>query len=225
MAGLLILYQALFFPTGQETKAPPEQASKPGTPASPPSAPTVPIANTPVPPPSAPAPVVAASGRPRPPQRISTVESALYRTVVSSEGGKLQEWTLKYRGVKPMVAVGDFGPGGLVVGADQRAGEVVPMEIAPAALVLDAHRPRGDVTLRGQDSGLVITESLGFQADDFTLDARIRIDNPTGAARTVTVSLPWVTHPAAKSGTEKFLGQHATEVVWSSGGHVGRVEV
>jgi len=224
MAGLLVLYQVLFFPSGQDSKAPsepPSKAAAPATPALTPSvpAPSVTSAATPPPPPAA-----VTKDRPRPAQRTSAVEGPLYRAVVSSEGGKLQEWTLKYRGEKPMVAVGDFGPTGLVVGTDQRAGGAVPMEIAPDATVLDARRSVADVTLRGQDDGLVITESLGFRADDFTIDARIRIDNPTGAARTVTVALPWVVHPVAKSGVEKFLGQHANEVVWSSGGHVARLE-
>jgi YidC/Oxa1 family membrane protein insertase len=120
--------------------------------------------------------------------------------------------------------VGDFGPTGLVVASDQRAGEAVPMEVAPEAISLDGRRPAGDLSLRGQDDGLIVTESLGFRADDFTIDARIRIDNPTGAARTVTVALPWAFHPVPKGGSEKFLGQHATEVVWFSGGHVARVE-
>jgi len=225
MAGLLVLYQVLFFPSGQDTKAPAEQSTKTAAPP----------ASAPVPAPSAPAAVAIPAApppqpssvtkdRPRPPQRTATVEGPVYRAVVSSEGGKLQEWMLKYRGEKPMVAVGDFGPTGLVVGSDQRAGEAVPMEVAPEAISLDGRRPAGDLSLRGQDDGLIITESLGFRADDFTIDARIRIDNPTSAARTVTVALPWAFHPAARSGSEKFLGQHATEIVWSSGGHVARLE-
>ena len=226
MAGLLVLYQVLFFPSGQDSKAPSESPSKTAAPATPVPAPAPSTPAPSAPPPATPLPRVAGviNDRPRPPQRTAAVEGPLYRAVVSSEGGKLQEWTLKYRGEKPMVAVGEFGPTGLVVGTDQRAGEAVPMEIAPDAAVLDARGPVADVTLRGQTDGLVITELLGFRADDFTIDARIRIDNPTGAARTVTVALPWVVHPVAKSGVEKFLGQHANEVVWSSSGHVARLE-
>jgi YidC/Oxa1 family membrane protein insertase len=221
MAGLLVLYQVFFFPTSQESKAPTESPGKSAEKSAPPPAPSP----APNPAPPATPPPAQAGERPRPPQRTAVVESPLYRAVVSSEGGKLQEWTLKYRGEKPMVAVGNYGPAGLIVGADQRPGEVVPMEIAPETLALDGHRPTGDLTLRGQDSGLIITETLGFRADDFTIEARVRIDNPTGAARAVTVALPWISHPGAKGETEKFLGQHAHEIVWSSGGHLGRVEV
>jgi YidC/Oxa1 family membrane protein insertase len=223
MAGLLVLYQVLFFPSSQETKAPTGQAQKaaPTAPAPTASAPTTPTPPAAAVPPPSPA---TRADRPRPPQRTSTVEAPLYRAVVSSEGGKLQEWTLKYRGEKPMVAVGEFGPVGLIVGTDQRAAEAVPMNVTPDATVLDARRQANDVSLTGQDDGLIITETLGFRADDFTIDARIRIENPTGAARTVTVALPWVAHPVAKNGGEKFLGQHAHEVVWSSEGHISRVE-
>jgi YidC/Oxa1 family membrane protein insertase len=227
MAGLLVVYQAFFFPSGPEQKPPPaEQPGKTAAPSAPAPAPaTAPPATSSQP--SAPAPVAAPSApreRPRLPQRTAAIDAPLYRAVVSSEGGKLQEWTLKYRGEKRLAAVGEFGPAGLVVGVDQRPGEVVPMDLAPDALALDARKPTGEFSLKGQDDGLTITEVLGFRADDFTIDARIRIDNPTSAPRTVTVALPWIAHPPAKNGAEKFPGQHATEVVWSSGGHVGRIE-
>src|SRR5688500_11304288 len=124
MAGLLVVYQALFFPSGQETKPP---APPPGQTASPPA---TGVSPAPAPAPSAPAtgttapslvpqpaPATAAPRqRERPQQRTASVEAPLYRGVVSSEGGKLQEWTLRYRGEKPMVAVGEFGPIGLTVG-------------------------------------------------------------------------------------------------------------
>ena len=229
MAGLLFLYQALFFPSGQETKPP---TQPPGQTAPPPATVTTPA--------PAPAPGAATSGpsvipqpaqataapreRARPPQHTAGVDAPLYRAVVSSEGGKLQEWTLRYRGEKPMVAVGEFGPTGLTVGAEQRAGEVVPMQLSPDSLALGPARPVGDLALRGRDEGLIITETLGFRADDYTVDARIRIENPTNAARTVVVALPWVLNPHAKGATEKFPGQFPTEVVWSTGSHVERIE-
>jgi YidC/Oxa1 family membrane protein insertase len=230
MAGLLVLYQALFFPSVQETKPPGEQPgqSTPATVAPPASAPAPSAPATSAPALSVvPQPARATAGpreRRRPAQRTAVVEGPLSHAVVSSEGGKLQEWTLKYRGEKPMVGVGEFGPTGLIVGTEQRPGEVVPMELSPHTLALDAPRPAGELSLRGQDDGLIITETLGFRADDFTIDARIRIENPTGAARTVTVALPWVSQPAGKNGAEKFPGQHPTEVVWSTAGHVARIE-
>ena len=228
MAGLLVLYQALFFPSVQETKPPSQAPVQPAVPppatvtapASAPRAPETVTAARSVGPQATPAP----RERARPPQRTAAVEATLYRAVVSSEGGKLQEWTLRYRGEKPMVAVGEFGPIGLIVGREERAGQVVPMELSPDSVRLGSDRPAGDLVLRGQDDGLIVTETLGFRADGYTVDARIRIENPTGTARTVTVALPWVVNPPAKGATEKFPGQFPTEVVWSTGGHVERIE-
>ena len=221
MAGLLILYQALFFPS-----APPPPTDKPSTQVPPP--PAIPTAPSPEPAPPAQAQPPQAALVPRERARVqqstAVVEAPFYRAVVSSEGGKLQGWTLKYRGEKPMVAVGEFGFAGLTVGTGQRPGEVVPMEISPAALALGADHRAGELALRGEDEGLIITETLGFGVDGFTMDVRIRIENPTGPARAATVALPWVSHPLGKNTTEKFLGQHATEVVWSGGDHVERIE-
>jgi YidC/Oxa1 family membrane protein insertase len=226
MAALLVVYQALFFPSGQETKPPaetqPGQPAAPQVTAPPPTPAPAPAPATPAAPPAQGAPATP-KDRPRPPQRTARVTSPLYQAVASSEGGKLQEWTLKYRGEKPMVAVGEFGALGLIVGTERHPGEVVPMVMSPEALVLAPGQP-GDLSLRGEDEGLVITETLGFRPDDFTIDARIRIENPTGAPRTVTVALPWIASPPGKTPSEKFLGQQPIEVVWSSAGHVARIE-
>ena len=100
MAALLVAYQMFFFPTPRETPAPKRPAQIP-TPATPPPAPA-----------AAPAPVTPLAAAPRPPQRLAVVETPMYNAVVSSEGGKLQELVLKYRGAKPMVIVGDLGPAG-----------------------------------------------------------------------------------------------------------------
>ena len=220
MAGLLVVYQAWFFPSGQDTKPPAE------APAGKAEAPPPPTPAVPAPAPGPAAPPVAATPRERTPvsQRTAVVEAPVYRAVVSSEGGKLQEWTLRYRGEKRVVAVGEFGPTGLTVGVERRPGEVLPMELTPDGVKLEAGKPTGEITLRGQDDGLTVTESLGFRADDFTIDTKIRIENSGAAPRTVTVALPWVAQAPAKGSAEKFPGQHPTEVVWSSGGHVGRVE-
>src|SRR5262252_5304387 len=171
MAGLLIVYQALFFPSSQEPPSP--QAPK--TPAeapreAPKEAPPTPSTPTPSAPPRA--------ERPRVPQRTVTVDAPLYHAVVSSEGGKLQEWTLNYRGSKPMVAVGEFGPAGLLAGADQRPPEVVPMETTAESVKVEAGRGPTELVLRGEDAGLRITATYGFVANDFTIDARIRVENP-----------------------------------------------
>jgi YidC/Oxa1 family membrane protein insertase len=219
MALVLFAYlwvqETFFAPPPRPAGEPPTSAEKapPATPA-PAPAPAQPPA------PKAAAPV---PEKPRPPQRIASVESPLYRGAVSSEGGKLQEWTLQYRGEKPVVVIGEFGPTGLVVG-EASADAALPMQISPDGLKLDRSRPSGELTLEGMADGLVVRQTLQFQAATYTIDARIRVENTGSSPRAVTVALPWVGRHHAKPPTEKFPGQHPTEVVWATAGHVERIE-
>src|SRR6202007_1173123 len=91
MAAVFIVYQTFFFPEPSPQKPPAPTATQPATSAAP--TPAAPVAAPPSPAPSA-------RGAPRPPQRLATVDTPLYRAVVSSEGGKLQEFVLRYRGEK-----------------------------------------------------------------------------------------------------------------------------
>jgi YidC/Oxa1 family membrane protein insertase len=159
----------------------------------------------------------------RPPQRTATVDGPLYRAVISSEGGKLQEWTLKYRGEKPMVVVGDLGPGGLRIGVgDGTPAEPVAMTVAPETVALSESEPTGRIVLSGQENGLSVRETLTFHAQGYAIDAAIRVENPGREARPVTVALPWTTRQHWE-GTERFIGQRPTEVAWSSGGAADRI--
>jgi YidC/Oxa1 family membrane protein insertase len=178
-------------------------------------------------PPPAPAPVEAAparpqAGRPRPAQRLVSVDTPLYHATVSSEGGKLQEFTLKYRGEKPMVVVGDLGPAGLIVGPPSH-GEPVPMSVSADDLRLGPQRPSAELVLTGEVDGLRVQETLTFRADTYAIETAIRIENVGASPRTATVSLPWTTRQAWKETTEKFPGQHPTEVAWAPDGYVERV--
>jgi YidC/Oxa1 family membrane protein insertase len=221
MAGLLIVYQMFFFPTTQS----PTEA--PGTPP-PATAPAPSKAAAPAPPAPAAAnvmPVPAAPAGPRPPQRTVDVDGPLYHGVVSSEGGKLQEWTLKYRGPKPMVIVGELGPTGLTIAPDPaQPGHVVPMSIADDGVELGPERPNGAVVLAGEADGLRVRQTMRFDAERFAIDVDLRLENPGGAPRTVAVALPWAAQPPVKGQADKFAGQHPTEVVWSANGHINRID-
>jgi YidC/Oxa1 family membrane protein insertase len=217
MAAVFIVYQMFFFP---ETPPPPAKPQPAQTASQPPTAP----------PPPAPAPQTASSpaaGRAsqaaRPPQRLVTVESPLYRDVVSSEGGKLQELVLRYRSEKPMVIVGDLGPGGLQLGPDENApGEVVPMSFDKDSLVLTDKL--AELVMTGEAHGLRIRQTLRFQPDGYAIGAFVRVENPGAAPRTVTLSLPWLTRQTWRGIPEKFQGQHPTEIVWSTHGSVNRID-
>src|SRR5215831_12745737 len=171
MAAVFIVYQMFFFP-----EPPPQKlAEKPAaqTASQPAPAPT-PASAAPA---AAAAAPVSAPQATRPPQRLVTVESPLYRAVVSSEGGKLQELELRYRGNKPMVIVGELGPGGLQLAADTSSPpEVVPMTIDKDALVLTDKA--GDLVLTGEARGLKIRLTLRFPPDGYAIDALLHVQNP-----------------------------------------------
>ena len=214
MAALLFVYQYYFAPP---MVPPPTTPAAPGDPAQP-----VATAPAPAPAPTPAPPAAAVPAAPKPPQRLAPVEAPGYRGVVSSEGGKLQEWGLRYRGEKPLVALGDNGPAGLQLDTGSGS-KVVSMSLEPDSLKLDAARPTGEMVLRGEEQGLRVQQTLKFQADTFAIESRVRIENPGPTPRTVGVSLPWTTKQARKD-AEKFPGQHVTEVVWSTGGNIERIE-
>jgi YidC/Oxa1 family membrane protein insertase len=203
-----------------ETHFAPTRSPQPETGA---PAPPAPVA-TPAPAPTPPVPAEPARVGPRPPQSTATVSSPLYRGLVSSEGGKLQEWTLHYRGEKPMVLVGELGPRGLVVGADLAVADPLAMVLKPRALTLGPDTPAGELVLTGEVGGLRVSETQRFDAGQYTIDTRIRVENPTSSPRSVTLALPWLYRHHEKMPAEKFPGQLPTEVVWKARGRVERIE-
>jgi YidC/Oxa1 family membrane protein insertase len=220
MAALLLIYQAFLFPSGQES--PPKPPASPSAPA--PSTP-LPAPAPSAPPPPKPAAAPRAPSAPRPPQKLVTVDGPLYRAVVSSEGGKLQELVLKYRGEKPMVILGDLGPAGLLLAADPRQpGEPVPMTVSAERITVSPARRSERLMLTGETGGLRIRETRVFRADDYVMDVELRVENAGASPRTIAVALPWQTRQAWHATPEKFQGQHPSEVVWAAGGHVERFE-
>jgi YidC/Oxa1 family membrane protein insertase len=214
MAAVFIVYQAFFFPEPPPPQKPPAQTATEPPPTAAPATP---------PPAPAPAAPTRAPQAPRPPQSLATVESPLYRDVVSSEGGKLQELQLRYRGEKPMVMVGDLGPAGLQLAPDANApAAVVPMRFDRDALVL-TDKP-ADLVLTGEAAGLKIRQTLKFHPDGYAIDAHVRVENPGSGPRTVVLSLPWMTRQAWRGSAERFQGQHPTEIVWSTHGSVNRID-
>lgn len=203
-------------PPGQQVSEPSKAPAPPTPPV--PQEQAKPLAPIPAP------PMARRAESARQPEKTITVDAPLYRGAVSSEGGKLTDWTLRYRGEKPMVVPGESGPTGLIVADDPASTQPLTMAIASGPLRLDPTNPVGELTLSGDASGLKVLKKLTFKADSYAVEAVIQIENPTQAPRAVAVTLPWVFHLPAKPISEKFLGQRPTEVVWSTGGHIDRVE-
>lgn len=215
MAALLVVYQTFFFPAPQEapTQKPPAATQQ------------APVAQAPAPlaPPAVPTPGAAPRPEaPRPPQRLVSVETPLYRAVVSSEGGKLQEFMLKYRGEKPMIVLGELGPAGLLVAPHPNVpASVVPMTVSAGAVTVGADRAE-TLALSGETDGLRVRQTLQFDPDSYTIAVSVRVENASGTARKVAVEFPWASRISWANAQEKFPGQRPIEVVWSIGGAVDR---
>jgi len=217
MAAVLILYQTFLAPPPQEPPPASQQQPTAEKTAPPPAAPVSKPAESP----SAVPPVAAAE--PRPPQRLARISAPLYDAVVSSEGGKFQEFTLKYRGEKPMVILGDLGPAGLVIGpADGSTASPVPMQLSTETLTVAPDKPAPELVLTGTYEGLRVRETVTFRADTFAVEAHVRLENPSSTPRAARVALPWFTRQDWRDEKlkERFQGQHPTQIVWSGNGHV-----
>ncbi len=212
MAGLLIVYQALFLP-----------------PAPPPAPVQPPVESTPPAPPPAPAPVPQKVERPVVvPQRIVSVEGPLFRATVGSDGGKFHEWALRYRGDKPMVGPGgSLGPRGLVLQRPGVGPESVGFAVKQDRLVLGPGQPRGELALTGQDAfGLQVSETLRFEAQDYRVEVVLRLENRQATPQAVELLLPWSAPKEwPKDQKEAFQGQRPLRVIRLAGGSVQRTDL
>jgi len=217
-----MVYQFLFVrPEPQQPAPPGQKAPTPVVQGSSPAAPTAATPASPTGPPPAPREVA------RPPERTVVIESPLYRAEVGSNGGEIKAWELKYRGAKPLVVGGLTGSEGLEVGRPGTLPQPVPFSIEPQELKLTAASPGGSLSLVGQDGfGLEVREALGFRADMYVVEQRIKVENRHSVAQSAEVILPWrapVEWP--KEIGEKFQGQHPIRTVRLAGGSVIREDV
>lgn len=203
MVGLLVLYQALFAPVPPPSP-PAEPVGEPQT------APPSPV------PTRLPLPAKLSTSEPIPQRRV-VVQTPLYRGVLASDGGRVLEWVLHYRGEKPLVVPGVLGSKGLTVWRAGGQGEVLGFQqVSASSIRLGAEQPRGLVRLAGQDAfGLRVSEELEFHADDYRVEVHIRVENRHTVPQAVELLLPWAALEKWPEGeVERFQGQRPTRVVW-----------
>jgi YidC/Oxa1 family membrane protein insertase len=126
-----------------------------------------------------------------------------------------------------MVVVGDLGPSGLVLAQPgSPTGQVLAMKLSDTVVKVGGDQRMQDLVLIGNQDGLRVQETLTFRADSYAVDAKVRVENPSTAPRSVTVTLPWSTRQdwRDEKAKERFQGQHPTEVVWSASGGVTRID-
>jgi YidC/Oxa1 family membrane protein insertase len=218
MAGLLLLYQVLFIkPPEHPAPTPDRREVQQGTP----------VQERPK---EAQAPAAGAVPRlesPAVPERTAVVDGPLYRAVVDSRGGRFDDWTLHYRGEKPMVVTREVGPLGLVVSRGGAPGEAVSFAISPEMLKVGPDRPTGDLRLVGEDGyGLKITQEFHFAQDSYLVESRIRVENRNSVPQRADIALTWRA-PAQwrKEEVQKFQGQHPVRTVRLVGTSVQREDL
>jgi YidC/Oxa1 family membrane protein insertase len=217
MAGVLMLYQFLFVtpeparPPAPDAKSAAPTPSVPATPASPAPAVVVPV-------PPREAPLVS--------ERRAVVETPLYRATVSSRGGRFDNWTLHYRGDKPLV-VDELGPRGLTIGRPGKPAQLVEFMLSTESLTLGKDSPPGELTLVGEDGfGLRITETLRFKPDTYLVQRSITVENRHSVAQSAEITLGWAAPVEwPKDAVQKFHGQHPIRTVRLVGGAVQREEL
>jgi YidC/Oxa1 family membrane protein insertase len=204
MAGMLILYQVLFVKTPPPQNSPAQEQKEAAPVAAPPVTERPSVAVT-VPPKEAPAV----------PQRRISVETPLFRAVISSQGGRLEAWDLIYRGKKPMIVNGEIGPRGLTVWRNGTANPPIAFAVSPEELTLTQGAGHGELKLVGEDGyGLRVTDVMQFHADSYVIEHAIKVENLHTVAQTAEIGLSWAAPSEWPKGQDpKFQGQHPTRAV------------
>jgi YidC/Oxa1 family membrane protein insertase len=219
-AALLIVYQMFLVPAPE----PPPPADKPQAQA--PTAPAAPApgpAETPKPPVtqgSSPAP--ATPRAPRPPQRTAKIQTPLLDAVLSSEGGKVQQWSLRYRGEKALAVVGELGFRGVMIGRPGRAPEPVSFRFDTEEVKVEG-KGQGAVSMVGEDvEGVRVLQTAKASGENYTLDVTIRLENTLPTPQNVVLRLPLAAPVKPPIENAAAHIQWPSEALWQTGGHVHR---
>jgi YidC/Oxa1 family membrane protein insertase len=213
MAALLILYQVLFAPA----PTPPRQGQPSGEAPKPGPSQAEPVAPTPTPPQALPP----ARILPRLPEQRVTVDTPIYRAVVGSNGGRLLEWTLHYRGEKVLADEGRLGLRGLIIERSGAGREPVRFTVTGGPIVLDQKDGEKTLVMTGEDPyGVRVREAATFRADQYVVDLAVRLENSSPRAQSFGVLIPWLAPIKPGPGGVQW----PVELVWQVDGSVHRDE-
>ncbi|HTU03647.1 MAG TPA: membrane protein insertase YidC [Candidatus Sulfotelmatobacter sp.] len=218
MAGVLLLYQVLFIKSPEHPAPTPDRREVPQGTA---------VREQPKAAPPGPAAAVPRVEVATVPERTAIIDGPLYRAVVDSRGGRLDDWTLHYRGEKSMVVSREIGPPGLTVSRSGSPAEVVPFAISPDTLKLGPDNPKGQVRLIGEDGyGLRITQDMTFAQDSYLVESRILVENRNNVPQRADIELIWRAPVQwGKDAVQKFQGQHPVRTVRFVGTSVQREDL
>lgn len=202
---LLVLYTYIFAP-------PPEPPPPARTAEAPPPAREVPPAPLPPPPP------VLREPRPAGPAREVSVETPRYRAVFTTDGARVKEWVLKYRGDKPLALPAEALPLELLISRPEGPERLV-YQAAPWRLVLGPGQPSGELRFTAVDRyGLKVTKALRFSADSYRVEVRLRLENLQKVPQGVEGALVWTAPPYA--GATEQHGQDLGRLLEYAGGEI-----
>lgn len=183
-AALLIAYQLLFAPSPPPKPAPPAQPAE---------APRREVREAPPPPP--PVPVVKEK-RPAAPAKEVLVETPLYRAVFTTEGARVKEWVLRYRGDKPLALPPEALPLELTLARPGGQGERLVYAVEPDHLTLGTAQPSGELRFTAVDRyGLRVTKIVRFSADSYRVEVQLRLENLQKVPQGVEGDLVWTAPP------------------------------
>lgn len=207
-AALLIAYQLLFAPSPPPKPAPPAQQAE---------APRREVREAPPPPPP-PVPVVEEK-RPAAPAKEVLVETPLYRAVFTTEGARVKEWVLRYRGDKPLALPPEALPLELTLARPGGQGERLVYAVEPDHLALGTAQPSGELRFTAVDRyGLRVTKIVRFSADSYRVGVRLRLENLQKVPQGVEGDLVWAAPPHV--GASDRFGQDLGRLIEYSEGAI-----
>ena len=190
-AAILILYQLFFMPS----PPPPAQISKAEAPKESPGT-TVPLPAPPLPP-----PVVTKVDQGQ--GREVVVETPRFRARLTTAGGRITDWVMKYRGERRVTSA--LGPPPFALSLRRGGQEEIigfPFEASLTKdLVLSSVQKEGKVQFDGSDQyQLAVTEEFRFSADGNWVDITFFLENKHRVPQQIEFEVNWILPPAA---TEK----------------------
>ncbi len=191
-AAILIFYQFFFLPS---PPAPPEapkseapKESLPGKSVSSPSLPSV-VPPPALPPPAAPKGVVV-------PSREVWVDTPRFQVSISTPGGKITDWVMRYRGERSLVPKGSPSAFGFSIRRPGGESSDLSMKTQTENLVLSSALREGTVRLEGVDQyQLAVAAEFRFNAEDDRVEITYSLENRHRVPQQVEFSTGWSLPP------------------------------
>ena len=206
-AAILIFYQFFFLPS---PPAPPEapkseapKESLQGKSVSSPSLPSV-VPPPALPPPAAPKGVVV-------PSREVWVDTPRFQVSISTPGGRITDWVMRYRGERSLVPKGSPSAFGFSIRRPGGESSDLSMKTQTENLVLSSALREGTVRLEGVDQyQLAVAAEFRFNAEDDRVEITYSLENRHRVPQQVELSTGWSLPPPPLQRQTQVIGPFAS---------------